>query len=145
MEKARSKQPGQNENDLLMARIQSRRRAQSSDSESETERFAPGVVNIGIKASAARNTEVTQLQDLMSAKAGGYRPTRDSAMLAVRISHRLYEAVRLVAYVHAHDNLPSAADLTPQLVRNFCEQPAVTTHSALELAASCLELYARPP
>jgi len=130
-------------------------RRSMAQSDSDSDALAPGSVSIGVKATGQIAARVQLLQDRIAAK--GYRPSRDTAMLVIRTTERLYEAVRLVAFermqtlkstglpIDAQFDVARADLVLPAAVRNFCQDPTVTTGSALELAASCLKQYARPP
>lgn len=91
-------------------------------------------------STASTFDEAEMLQDRMAAQ--GPRPSRDSVMLVLRTTHRLYKGVRAVAFAHKLYSVSSADKLRPVDVRNFCQDASATAKSALELAASCIKLYA---
>lgn len=96
-------------------------------------------VSTGESDTASTFDQAEMLQDRMAAQ--GPRPSRDSVILVLRTTHRLYTGVRAVAFAHKLYAVSSAEKLQPSDVRNFCQDSEATAKSALELAASSLKLY----
>lgn len=127
-----------------MAKIFERRKFWGSDSdaesESDTDAFAPGTVAIGTQMAKGRGAE-----DLVNAVTArikaekGYIPVRDSIVLAMRVTERLYQAVRDAGFCRASESdrlgIENVDNVTQAMVRSFCGHPNITAKSALDLVS----------
>lgn len=132
--------------------LRARRASLYASDDDDTGFFAGDVAAIGSVAPEPLNSQAQYLQDMTRAiNYGGKGITRDSAILIMRITDRLYEGVRAVAFAHKLAEKQTSpidpqfdvarADLmTPQAVHNFCADSGVTILSALDLAVNCLNM-----
>ena len=95
------------------------------------------------------NFDVSRLQDSFKAESNGatWSPPRDSVVLAVRLTNRLYELVRRIVYMRdksfESNGIPED-EIRPAQVRNFSGPGPENgeTKSALELVAGLLQTFA---
>lgn len=112
--------------------------------------------SVGLYSGPEFIVQVNRVQAKLESGPNGWKPPRDSLVLALRLTHRLYGLVRRIAFVHASEQAkldPSSVpdefkkgseeELLPSTVRMFCDEENTVTDSALELAALCLSKYAR--
>jgi hypothetical protein len=112
--------------------------------------------SVGLYSGSEFIVQVNRVQTKLESGPNGWKPPRDSLVLALRLTHRLYGLVRRIAFVHASEQAkldPSSVpdefkkgseeELLPSTVRMFCDEENTVTDSALELAALCLSKYAR--
>ena len=110
--------------------------------------------SVGAYGGNAFDFDADRLASYIASKSDGWKPPRDTLVLALRMTHRLYELARGVAYQHTREQAnagvggldadllkPDESLVPPYAVRRFCGDPN-PTESALELAASCLKKYA---
>lgn len=95
------------------------------------------------------NFDVSRLQDSFKAESKGatWSPPRDSVVLAVRLTNRLYELVRRIVYMRDKSFESSGVpedEIRPAQVRNYCGPGPENgeTKSALELVAVLLQTFA---
>ena len=139
---------------LLTGRMRNTRYFSDSESDADSTDAAFSMLkasvssaSFGTYAGPELDSDVNRLiGDVGNPDLKGWKPPRDSVVLALRLTHRIYDLIRNIAFHRNPDlkGLQDESEITPRQVRQFCADERAVPQSALELAASLLKKYSPP-